>query len=225
SNEQDEVQLIVYRKRHTEVVTHPHHTESLYSSPKTPRVQFDRMVGKYKIPLYEDDNLDGAMTSYPSQMHAQSHTLLFATAFSLLNNVDMNTMDYRNAASDYASYQETANYPVSYQFPSHIETRSGQSNIPSHDQVENHTSRSYPAPVSCQTLLGFSAQNNYPSDSAINHSYIVTQMPMQMLLSSNNSNVINESTNSGYVVMKVECTHLDSVSAADIENYYQHLNN
>ena len=134
-----------------------------------------------------------------------------------------NTMDYRDAASDYASYQETSNYLVSYQFPSNIETRSGQLSMPSHDQVGNYTNGSYPAPASFQTLLGFSAldvENNYPSDPVINHSsisYIFTQMPVQLLLLSNNSNVINESTNSEYVVMKVECIHLGSVSAADIE--------
>ncbi|CAG8638989.1 7326_t:CDS:2, partial [Paraglomus occultum] len=46
-NEHDEVQLIVYRKRHTEV-TQPY-IESLYSSPKTPRVQFDKMVDDVPI--------------------------------------------------------------------------------------------------------------------------------------------------------------------------------
>ncbi|CAG8575217.1 2025_t:CDS:1 [Paraglomus brasilianum] len=176
--------------------------------------------------FYPDDNLDNTLTSYPSQMHAQSHILPSATAFPFPNNVDMtvtNTMDYRNAASDYALYQETANYPVSYHCPSDIHTMNGQSNMPSHDQVGNYTNDSYPAPVSFQTLLGFSAldvENNYPSDPVINHSsilYIFTQMPMQTSLSSNNSNIINESTNSGYVVMKVECTHLGRISAADME--------
>ncbi|CAG8597445.1 1380_t:CDS:1 [Paraglomus brasilianum] len=118
--------------------------------------------------------------------------------------------------------------PLITQCLSDIHTMNGQSNIPIQDQVGNYTNSSYQVPVS---LLGFSAldvENNYPSDPVINHSsisYILTQMPMQTSLSSNDTNIINEPTNPGYVVMKVECTHLGRILAADIEKYYQHLNN
>src|SRR6185312_3794569 len=103
-----------------------------------------------------DDNNPPIYT--PVNLQSQYHIQDFLppatpTSFSLSDDVDampMNTrsMDHGDTGTytdDYTSYQGN---PSEY---GNVDTMNGQLNLPSHDQVENH---SCPLPVSFQTVCG-----------------------------------------------------------------------
>jgi len=131
----------------------------------------------------------------------------------------MNTMDYESTG-----YQSN---PVSYTHPGNLNTMNGRLNPSNHNQVETHTNSSYSHPLSFQTSSDpYSDMINYgPTDNHFQHvrtinnrfiSYIITPIPMQESLSFNSPNVMNESTNPRYfLVKKLEETQ-SVMSAADI---------